>query len=131
MFWLIVSVIIVIPVIELWGLITVGSWIGAFPTILLVIATGVIGGYLARREGIHTYRLFMIQLRNGELPGDTLLDGACVLVGGVFLLTPGFFTDIIGFLLLFPYSRGIIKLFLKRWFNKKIRNGNFIWNRRR
>ncbi len=131
MFWLIVGIIILVPIIELWGLITVGNWIGPFPTILLVIATGVIGGYLARREGLNTYRLAMIQLRNGELPGDTLLDGACILAGGVFLLTPGFFSDILGFVLVFPYTRGIVRLFLKRWLNKKIQSGNFIWYRKR
>lgn len=131
MFWLIVAVIILVPVIELWGLITVGNWIGPFPTILLVITTGFIGGYLARREGLYTYRLAMIQLRNGELPGEALLDGVCILVGGVFLLTPGFFTDILGFLLVFPYTRGIVKLFLKRWFEKKIRDGSLIWIRRK
>ncbi|SEM97238.1 FxsA family protein [Lihuaxuella thermophila] len=131
MFWLIVGIIILVPVIELWGLITVGSWIGPFPTILLVIATGVIGGYLARREGLNTYRLAMIQLRNGELPADTLLDGACILAGGIFLLTPGFFTDLIGFILVFPYTRGMAKLLIKRWLNKKIRSGHFSWYRKR
>lgn len=131
MFWLIVALIILVPTIELWGLITVGGWIGAGPTILLVIATGVLGGYLAKREGLHTYQLAMIQLRNGEIPGDTLIDGLLILVGGLMLLTPGFFTDIFGFLLIFPLTRGIVKMFVIKGITKKINEGSIIWIRRK
>lgn len=131
MFWLIVALIILIPVVELWGLITVGGWIGAGPTILLVILTGVVGGFLAKREGLHTYQLAMIQLRNGEVPGDTLIDGLLILVGGLMLLTPGFFSDIIGFLLIFPLTRGIAKMFLIKTISKKINEGSIIWIRRK
>jgi UPF0716 protein FxsA len=131
MFWLIVGLIILIPVLELWGLITVGHWIGPLPTILLVIASGVLGGYLMRREGMRTWRLLMIQLKNGELPGATLLDGALILAGGIFLLTPGFFTDIVGFILVFPWTRPIVRHLIQRWLKKKMRQGIvFVWRRR-
>ncbi|WP_243648612.1 FxsA family protein [Hazenella coriacea] len=123
--------IILVPTIELWGLITVGGWIGAGPTILLVLATGVLGGYLAKREGLHTYRLAMIQLRNGETPGDTLIDGLLILVGGLLLLTPGFFSDVIGFLMIFPWTRGMVKLLVIKWVSKKINEGSVIWIRRK
>lgn len=131
LFWVIVASIILIPTLELWGLITVGQTIGVIPTILLVILTGVIGGYLAKREGIRTYRLVMVQMRNGELPGEALLDGLMILAGGIFLLTPGFFTDFIGLFLLIPYTRAIVKLFIKRWLMHRIRHGHFTWIRRR
>jgi UPF0716 protein FxsA len=131
MFWLIVGLIILIPVLELWGLITVGHWIGPLPTILLVIASGVLGGYLMRREGMRTWRLAMIQLQNGELPGATLLDGALILAGGIFLLTPGFFTDIIGFILVLPWTRPIVRHLILRWLERKLRKGAvFVWRRK-
>jgi UPF0716 protein FxsA len=131
MFWLIVGLIILIPVLELWGIITVGHWIGPLPTILLVIASAVLGGYLARREGMRTWRLLMIQLKNGELPGATLLDGALILAGGIFLLTPGFFTDIVGFILVFPWTRPIVRHLIQRWLKKKLRQGVvFVWRKR-
>lgn len=129
MFWWIVGFIILIPVIELWGLITVGQWIGAWPTVLLVIATGVLGGYLARREGWQTYRLAQMQLQKGELPGEALLDGAAILAGAILLITPGFFSDVIGFFLLFPYTRAIIRLLLKKWIQQKLARGH--WRIRR
>lgn len=131
MFWWLAGLIIFLPIIELYGLITVGSWIGPLPTILIVIATGVIGSYLARREGLQTYRLLMLRLKNGEMPTDTLLDGVLILVGGIFLILPGFLTDIAGFLLIFPYTRGIVKLLAKRWLDKKIRTGEWMWIHRR
>lgn len=130
-FWFIVLCILLIPIVELWGLIKMGQWIGAFPTILLVILTAIIGGYLAKREGMRTYQLIMLQLRNGELPGEALLDGAVILIGGILLLTPGFFSDIVGLFFLIPYTRTYIKLFIRRWLSKQLNNGTFIWIWRR
>jgi UPF0716 protein FxsA len=120
MFWILVVIFIVVPAIELWGLITVGSWIGPIPTILLVIFTGIVGVYFAKREGLSTWRKAQEQMSRGEMPGDALLDGACILVGGVLLLTPGFFTDVTGFLLVFPYSRKFIRFLLKKWMFKRV-----------
>jgi UPF0716 protein FxsA len=123
MFWLIVGVIILLPVIELYGLLTVGRWIGVWPTLFLVIATSMLGAYLARREGLRAYRQCMLQLRRGEPPAQALLDGICILVGALFLFIPGFFTDFVGILLLLPYTRAIVKRLLRRWIEKKIRSG--------
>ncbi len=128
---LIVLLVILVPAIELWGIITVGRFIGAGPTVLIVILTGILGGYFAKRQGWQTFRLAQIQLNRGELPADALLDGVCILAGGVLLITPGFFTDILGLLLLIPLSRGIIKLWTKAYLLKKIRTGGrIIWYRR-
>jgi UPF0716 protein FxsA len=123
MFWLIVGVIILLPVVELYGLLTVGRWIGVWPTLLLVIATGVLGVYIARREGLRTYRQWVLQLQRGEPPTKSLLDGICILIGALLLLVPGFFTDFIGILLLLPYTRAIVKRLLRWWVEKKIRSG--------
>ncbi|PTX63229.1 UPF0716 protein FxsA [Melghirimyces profundicolus] len=132
MFRILVLIMILVPALEIWGLVTVGEVIGAWPTVLAVIATGVAGGYLARWQGLQTLRLTQIQLNNGELPGDALLDGICILSGGLLLLTPGFFTDAVGFLLLVPYTRGLVKLFIKRRLTRMIEEGRvFRISRRR
>ncbi len=128
---LIVLLVILVPAIELWGIITVGRFIGAGPTVLIIILTGILGGYFAKQQGWQTLRLAQIQLNRGELPTEALLDGVCILAGGVLLITPGFITDLIGVLLLIPLTRGIIKLWTKAYLLKKIRSGGrIIWYRR-
>lgn len=122
---------IIVPAVEIWGLITAGKWIGATPTVLLVIATGVAGWYLARKQGLQTLRLAQIQLSRGELPGDVLLDGICILAGGLLLVVPGFFTDVLGILLLIPYIRGMAKLLLKRKLLQWMDEGRIHWYIRR
>lgn len=114
MFRILILILIAVPALEIWGFVTAGKIIGSWPTILLVIITGVAGGYLARWQGMQTLHLARIQLSRGELPGDALLDGVCILAGGLLLLAPGFFTDILGLLLLIPYTRGMVRLLLKR-----------------
>lgn len=126
----IVIILIVVPVIEIWALLQVGHLIGAWPTVLVVIATGIIGGYLAKQQGLKTVRLAQLQMQRGQMPGDALLDGICILSGGILLLTPGLFTDATGFLLLIPVTRGIVKLWLRRLFDKFIRDGTIITIRR-
>jgi Protein affecting phage T7 exclusion by the F plasmid len=84
-------VFLVVPLLELWGLIRVGQWIGAWPTVALVLATGLVGVSLARAQGWRIWRRAQEKLAYGELPGDELLDGLAVFVGGVLLLMPGFF----------------------------------------
>jgi UPF0716 protein FxsA len=126
MFKILAFLLIVVPVLELWGLIMVGQWIGAWYTIGLVILTGVVGAWLAKREGLQTLRLVRLQLSNREIPGQALMDGICILIGGAVLLTPGFFTDAVGFFLLIPYTRNIVKAWMRHWFEKWIQRGSFI-----
>lgn len=128
---LIILLLIIVPALEIWGLVTVGNLIGAWPTVLLVIATGIAGGTLARREGLSTLRLAQLQLSRGELPGEAMLDGVCILGGGLLLLTPGFFTDIVGIPLLLPYTRGIVKWWVKRQLTRMIGEGRVFWHVRR
>lgn len=125
-FRLLILILITVPIVEIWGLLKVGEWVGAGPTVLAVIGTGVIGGYLAKQQGLQTLRLAQLQMQQRQLPGGALLDGICILGGGILLLTPGFFTDAIGFILLLPLTRGIVKLWLKRWLQKLIREGRII-----
>lgn len=96
---------IAVPVAEMWLLIEVGSVIGALPTIGLVLLTAVIGLALLRREGLSTLVRGRSKLDRGELPAQEMVEGLMLAMSGALLLTPGFFTDLIGFLGLLPFSR--------------------------
>lgn len=106
--------LIALPAIEISVLLLTGKTIGFWPTLLLMISTGVIGAYLAKQQGLETLRKAQEQMRYGQVPGDALLDGICVLVGGTLLLTPGFVSDIMGLFLLLPPTRKIIKPILMK-----------------
>lgn len=103
---------VVVPILELVLLIQVGQWMGLMPTIALVVFTGVTGAWLARAEGVRVFFQFQRELATGRLPGQAMLDGISVLIGGAFLLTPGILTDFAGFSLLFPPTR--------RWLQKRV-----------
>lgn len=94
-----------LPLIEIYFLIQVGEVIGALPTILLVVLTAVLGAVLLRQQGLSTLARFQQSVAKGEMPAAALLEGVMLLIGGILLMTPGFFTDAIGFACLLPYSR--------------------------
>ena len=114
--------IILIPVIEIYLLITIGSEIGAITTILLIFSTAIIGVYYAKYEGLNTLKSGFQQLSKNETPAYEVISGAAIAFAALLLIIPGFITDIIGFLLIFPLSRKIMfnQLFkkLKRKENK-------------
>jgi UPF0716 protein FxsA len=111
-----------VPVIEIYLLIKVGSQIGALNTVLLVIATGFAGAYLARMQGLHTMYRVRASLDQGVTPTEELLDAMLIFAAGMVLLTPGFVTDALGLLLLIPETRRWFKDYLKRKFNQWIQN---------
>lgn len=117
---LLMLLIIVIPALELGILILSGKTIGTIPTVLLIILTGVLGAWLAKHQGLDTIRKAQQQMQFGQLPGAAIIDGLCILIGGLFLLTPGFITDSIGFLLLIPVTRSKIKPLLLSVIRKMI-----------
>lgn len=96
---------IVVPIVELALLIKVGSFIGVLPTIAIVFATAVLGASLLRREGFSTLAKAQQRMQSGEIPATELVEGALLVVGGAFLLTPGFVTDAFGFACLLPPLR--------------------------
>ena len=100
--------IILVPAIEIFLLIKIGSEIGAISTILLIFFTAIIGVYYAKYEGLNTLKSGFIQLRKNETPTYEMLSGAAIAFAALLLIIPGFFTDIIGFLLIFPITRKII-----------------------
>ena len=115
LFRLLLVLFIAIPLIEIYLLIQVGGIIGAWPTVFLVVATAVIGVGLLRLQGLSTMMRAREAMARGELPALTMLEGVALIVAGALLLTPGFFTDTIGFLLLVPPVRqGLLKALLLR-----------------
>ena len=94
-----------IPLIEIYLFIQVGGAIGALPTVALVVITALVGVSLLRAQGLQTMAKFQQRVAQGEMPADTMLEGAALLFGGALLLTPGFLTDAIGFLCLLPVTR--------------------------
>ncbi|WP_066315434.1 FxsA family protein [Bacillus sp. FJAT-29814] len=116
--------IVVVPAAEIGILLLSGKTIGFWPTLSLIILTGVLGTYLAKREGLQTIRRVQEQMAMGQIPGQALLDGICILVGGTLLLAPGFITDITGFLMLFPPTRKFFKLLIANFIRKRIQKGN-------
>jgi UPF0716 protein FxsA len=98
---------LVVPVVELWVLIQVGQVIGPPWTVALLLAVSVLGTWLIRREGTRAWTAFRLALARGRVPANEVLDGALVLLGGALLLTPGFVTDVVGLLLVFPPTRRV------------------------
>lgn len=106
------TVFILVPIIEIYLLIKVGSVIGPLPTIFLVLLTAVIGVALLRQQGLSTLQKVQTQMQHGELPAIGMLEGMLLFLAGALLLTPGFFTDTIGFVLLIPPLRKAIALWI-------------------
>ena len=96
---------LVVPFVEIYLLLQIGGWVGAMPTILLVVFTAVLGAWLLRRQGFATFKRFQASLAQGEIPAYEMIEGPILLVGGALLLTPGFFTDALGFACLIPQAR--------------------------
>jgi len=118
--------IILIPIIEIYLFIKIGSQIGAITTILLIFITAIVGIYYAKYEGLNTLKAGFLQLSRNEAPAYEIISGAAIAFAALLLIIPGFATDIIGFLLIFPISRKFFfNKFAKKFDQKKERN-NFI-----
>jgi UPF0716 protein FxsA len=118
MFFKLFLIFTLIPVIELSLLIKVGSYIGVMNTVLIVILTALAGAYMVRSEGISVITRIQRNMQEGIFPGDEMISGIMILMAGALLLTPGFFTDIIGFLMVIPVSREFIKGLVKEYIKK-------------
>jgi UPF0716 protein FxsA len=105
---------ITIPLVELALLVWLGSLVGFWPTMALVVITGIAGAALARAAGLQVVRQIRSEIAAGRMPVNHLLDGLLVLVGGVVLLTPGLLTDLVGLALLIPPTRSAVRSFLQR-----------------
>jgi len=114
-----------VPLLEILAVLLSGRWIGVWPTIGMIVVTGIVGAILAKKEGIKALQNFQERMRNLDAPGIALIDGLLIGIAGVLLILPGFVTDIVGFLLLIPFIRSrvhpvIIKNLGKRYQKNQI-----------
>ena len=136
MFFIFIAFFILIPIVEISLFVQIGGFIGAFYTILLTFLTAIIGVLLVRQQGISTFHKLSAQLQNLETPVQTLFEGIVIFISGILLITPGFFTDALGFFGLVPVTRIIfIKIVasyilsrygVKQKTNDKIFEGEFV-----
>ena len=116
----------VVPIIELALLLKLGAVTEWWIPVVIVVITGIVGGILAKSQGMGVFKKISTQLHSGQIPGDALLDGMFILIGGAFLVTPGLITDAVGFICLIPQSRRLLKHWIKRWFRRQVDRGRFI-----
>ena len=125
----ILLLIILIPAVEIYLFIKIGSQIGAFTTILLIFTTAIVGVYYAKYEGLNTLKSGFIQLSKNQSPTYEMISGAAIAFAALLLIIPGFATDIFGFLIVFPFTRNFfLEKFFSRFKNREenTRKNNFI-----
>ena len=131
MFGWMIALFVGLPLVELALLLKVGEFIGWQRTIILVVATGVIGASLARKQGLMVLRNIQDEINAGRLPASRLIDGAMILVAGVLLITPGMVTDATGFLLLAPPVRRVLQEWARTYLDRKMQDGSGTFTFRR
>lgn len=117
---------LIVPVIEIYLLIKVGSVIGGVATVATLLAISLFGAWLMKSQGGRILTEIRDELSRGRLPAARMLDGALVFIGGVLLATPGFFTDFVGIFFLIPATRRVIKAWLGLWLQSRISRGGFV-----
>lgn len=115
--------IIAMPVVEIIVLLLSGNLIGFWPTLFLIVATGLIGAYLAKRQGMETWKKAQEQIRYGMMPGNEIIDGICIFIGAALLLSPGLISDIMGLILVFPPTRNLLKPMVIRFIMNRMNKG--------
>ncbi len=118
--WLLVAAFVVVPLVEIYVIIQVGQVIGAWWTILLLIADSVFGSWLVKREGGRAWQALRVALEEGRMPHKELADGILILVGGLLMLTPGFVLDIVGVICILPFTRPVGRRFLSRVISRRL-----------
>ena len=119
--------IILVPIFEIYLLIKIGSQIGALNTIILIFTTAIVGIYYAKYEGLNTIKSGYIQLIKNQSLTYEMISGAAIAFGALLLIVPGFATDVLGFLVIFPFTRKIIfRIFIKKFEKKETERKNYI-----
>lgn len=124
MYRVLLLLLIIVPAIEIYFLIQVGHWIGGLQTLLFILFTAFLGAYLARKEAAKVWREAGRQMQNGQIPGRAVIDGLCIFAGGLLLLTPGFVTDVIGLMLIFPLTRPVFRWMILRYLKQRMERGD-------
>jgi UPF0716 protein FxsA len=118
------ALFLIMPIVELALLVQVDKLIGFWPTIGIIVFTGLLGGWLAKREGLSVWQRFNTRMAEGGLPGDELLDGVIILIAGALLITPGVLTDLFGFMGLLAPTRAIIRKIAMKRIRKAMQKGS-------
>ena len=118
--WYVFLALLVVPVAEIALIVAVGSVIGGWQTLALLLAESALGAYLVKHEGRRSWQALVSALNTGQMPGRELADAMLVLIGGALLLTPGFLTDIAGFFLILPFTRPITRRWLQRVVERRL-----------
>lgn len=118
------ALFLIVPVLDLALLVAVGGRIGFWPTLAIVVLTAAAGSWLARREGVAAWQRVQQKMASGGVPGPELIDGLVILISGTLLLTPGFLTDVVGLLGLFPPTRSVVRTALRRRFEHAVQSGS-------
>jgi UPF0716 protein FxsA len=118
--WFVFVALLVVPVAEIALIVAVGSVIGGWQTLALLLFESALGAYLVKREGRRSWQALQSALNTGRMPGRELADAALVLIGGTLLLTPGFLTDIVGFFFILPITRPITRRWLQRLVEQRL-----------
>jgi len=116
---LLVALFIVVPIVELWVIIEIGSLIGVWPTIALLLADALLGSLLLRHQGRGAWRRFNEAIAERRFPGREVADGLLIAIGGTLLLTPGFVTDIVGAIFLIPPTRAIVRRLMRGYVGRR------------
>ena len=116
---ILVALFIVVPIVELYVIIQIGSLIGVWPTIALLLADAILGSMLLRHQGRGAWRRFNTALNEGRFPGREVADGLLIAIGGTLLLTPGFVTDIVGLIFLIPPTRAIVRRLMRGYVGRR------------
>lgn len=115
-----VAALLLLPIVEIVVLVAVGHWIGAWPTVLLLVVTSLLGAWLIRREGGRAWRELQQAVRSGRMPAREIADGIVVLAGGSLLVIPGFVTDVLGLLLVLPFTRPVARSMLAAVISRRL-----------
>ncbi|MFD1851099.1 FxsA family protein [Oceanobacillus bengalensis] len=126
--WLLLALLIV-PASEIGVFLWIGGIIGPWWVVLLILFTGIIGITIAKYQGMDTWKRARISINKGQAPTEHIIDGICILIGGIFLLSPGFITDTIGFILVLPLTRKPLKHVISTYIKRKIDNGSIIYRK--
>lgn len=121
--------LLLLPAIEIGVFIWIGGKIGPLWVVLLILFTGIIGLSFAKMQGTRTLQRAKAQMNQGQAPTDEMLNGICIFIGAIFLLSPGFVTDTIGLSFVLPFTRKPIKKLLSRFIKQRINQGSFIYRK--
>jgi len=122
LFLYLLIIFIILPIIEISIFIQVGGFVGTFNTILIIFLTAAVGVYFVRQQGFRTFQKIGVELQNQQIPVQGMFDGLVILIAGILLVTPGFLTDIIGFLGLVPQTRVFLLTVVKNFFFQRYSN---------